>query len=193
MVAKVIELIVMTTTEFKISHTSIPGLLEIDITLQEDERGYFQEKFQKEKLIALGFPKDFIPVQQNISYNREVGVTRGLHAEPWEKFIGVVTGSIYGVFVDLRRGDNFGKKAAIVLDNTKAVFVPRGIANSFQTLEADTYYSYLVNAHWSPGSAEQYKSVNLADPDLAIVWPISLDKAIISDKDKKNPMLKDIK
>ena len=180
-------------TEFKITQTAIPGLLEIDITLIEDERGYFQEKFQKEKLVALGFPKSFAPVQQNISYNREVGVTRGLHAEPWEKYISVISGSIYGVFVDLRKGDSFGKKTAIVIDATKAVFVPQGVANSFQTLETDTYYSYLVNAYWSEENSNQYKFVNLADPDLAIDWPISLDKAIISEKDRKNPMLKDIK
>lgn len=180
------------TTEFKISQTAIPGLLEIDITLQEDARGYFQEKFQKEKLVALGFPEEFLPVQQNVSYNREVGVTRGFHAEPWEKYVSVISGSVYCAFVDLRKGDNFGKKIVIVIDNAKAVFVPLGVANSFQTLEADTYYSYLVNAHWSADMSEKYKSVNLADPELAIEWPISLDKSIISDKDKNHPMLKDI-
>ena len=80
-----------------------------------------------------------------------------------------------------------------IIDHSKAVFVPRGVANSFQTLEENTYYSYLVNAHWSPEKTAEYKFVNLADPDLAIKWPISLDKAIISDKDKSHPMLKDIK
>ncbi|MEJ0020965.1 MAG: dTDP-4-dehydrorhamnose 3,5-epimerase family protein [Candidatus Doudnabacteria bacterium] len=183
----------MATTEFKISQTAIPGLFEIDITLLEDERGYFQEKFQKEKLVALGFPKDFMPVQQNISYNRQVGVTRGFHAEPWEKYLEVISGSVYAVFLDLREGDNFGKKQAIVIDQNKAVFVPLGVANSFQTLEADTYYSYLVNAHWSSQKTSEYKFVNLGDPDLAVEWPISLAKAIISDKDRNHPMLKDIK
>lgn len=180
------------TTKYSIKKTPIAGLLEIDISLIEDARGYFQEKFQKEKLAALGFPESFIPVQQNISYNREVGVTRGFHAEPWEKYISVISGSIYGVFVDLRKGDNFGAKVVIVIDNAKAVFVPQGVANSFQTLEADTYYSYLVNAHWSQDLEDQYKSINLADPDLAIDWPISLDKAVVSEKDLHHPMLKDL-
>lgn len=182
----------MATAEFKIRQTEIPGLLEIDTTLIEDERGYFQEKFQKEKLEAQGFPKDFVPVQQNVSYNRQVGVTRGFHAEPWEKYLEVISGSVYAVFVDLRK-DNFGKKLAIMIDHNKAVFVPLGVANSFQTLEADTYYSYLVNAHWSAQKTSEYKFVNLADPDLAVEWPISLDKAIISDKDRNHPMLKDLK
>lgn len=183
----------ISTTEFKINKTAIPGLLEIDISLMEDARGWFQEKFQKEKLVALGLPKDFNPVQHNVSYNREVGVTRGMHAEPWQKYIGVISGEVYAVFVDLRKGESFGKKVVMVIDSTKTVFVPLGVANSFQTLEAETFYSYLVDRHWSPDLVGQYKSINLADPDLAIDWPISLDKAIISEKDLKNPMLKDVK
>ncbi len=179
------------TSEFKINKTAIPGLLEIDITAIEDERGYFQEKFQKEKLVAAGFPADFVPVQHNISYNKNAGVTRGIHLEPWEKYIGVIKGKIFTCFVDLRPGGNFGKKVEIIVDNKKTVFVPEGVGNSYQTLEPETIYSYLVNAHWSPTA--KYTFVNLADPDLAILWPISLDKAIISEKDKKHPMLKNLK
>lgn len=175
------------TTEFLIKKTEIPGLLEIDASLIGDSRGYFQEKFQKQKLVALGFPESFIPVQQNIAFNKEKGVTRGIHAEPWDKYISLVAGKIFAVFVDLRAGDNFGKKVMITLDPQKAFFVPLGVANSYQTLEADTYYSYLVNAHWSADKI--YKSVNLADPQLAIDWPIPLAQAIISQKDKQNPML----
>jgi dTDP-4-dehydrorhamnose 3,5-epimerase len=182
----------MDTTEFTIKQTEIPGLLEIDISLIEDARGWFQEKFQREKLIAAGFPENFLPVQQNVSYNKEVGVTRGLHAEPWDKYISVIRGDVFAAFVDLRK-ENFGLLVTLTLSPSKAVFVPKGVANSFQTLEPETYYSYLVNAHWSPEKAAEYKSVNLADPDLKISWPISLDKAIISDKDKKNPMLKEVK
>lgn len=178
------------TTQFAVKETAIPGLLEIDISMIEDARGWFQEKFQKEKLAALGMPASFVPVQQNVSYNPEVGVTRGLHAEPWDKYVSVIAGEVYAVFVDLRK-ENFGKKVAIVIDPSKAVFVPMGVANSYQTLEADTYYSYLVNDYWTPTAV--YKLVNLADPDLNIDWPISLDKAIVSEKDKKHPMLKDVK
>ncbi len=178
------------TTEFKIKQTAIPGLLEIDINLVEDERGYFQEKFQKEKLVAAGFPADFSPVQQNISYNKEAGVIRGIHAEPWDKYISTIRGKIFAAFVDLRPGSNFGKAVTIEVNPTKAVFVPRGVGNSYQTLEPEVYYQYLVNAHWSPTA--EYKSVNVADPDLKIAWPIGLDKAIVSDKDRANPMLKDI-
>jgi dTDP-4-dehydrorhamnose 3,5-epimerase len=179
------------TTEFKITTTEIPGLLLINISQIADDRGYFQEKYQKEKLVAAGFPSDFVPVQQNISFNKEAGVTRGFHAEPWDKFISVVAGKVFAAFVDLRPGVSFGNKVTIEVDEGVAVFVPRGIANSYQTLVANVYYSYLVNAHWSAEAL--YQAVNLADPDLNIAWPISLDKAIISEKDKQNPLLKDIK
>jgi dTDP-4-dehydrorhamnose 3,5-epimerase len=182
----------MATTEFKIKQTEIPGLLEIEITKLEDPRGWFQEKFQQQKLVDQGFPANFLPVQQNISFNKEVGVTRGIHAEPWEKYIGVITGKIHAVYVDLRK-DNFGKKVEIVVDENRAVFIPRGVANSFQTLTANTFYSYLVNDHWAEGQDDNYKFINLSDPVLAINWPIALDKAIISEKDKNHPMLSDIK
>ncbi len=180
------------TTEFTIKKTEIPGLLEIDISLVEDERGYFQEKFQREKLVAAGLPEDFKIIQQNISYNKEVGIIRGIHAEPWDKYVSVISGKVFGVYVDLRPGETFGKKVEILIDDKKAVFVPNGVGNSYQTLEPNTYYSYLINAHWSADKVSEYKSINPTDPDLAIQWPISLDESILSDKDRKNPFLKDI-
>ncbi len=180
-----------TTTEFKIKQTEIPGLLEIDISLVEDSRGYFQEKFQKAKLVAAGLLDEFVPVQHNVSYNKEAGVTRGFHAEPWEKYISIISGKAFGAYVDLRPGKSFGKVVTIQLNPTKAVFLSRGIANAFQTLSTEVYYSYLVNAHWSPTG--KYQSVNLADPEIGVTWPINLKDAIISDKDKSLPMLKDIK
>ncbi len=179
------------TTQFTIKKTAIEGLLEIDISLVEDARGYFQEKYQREKLVAAGLPSDFVPVQQNISFNKEVGVTRGIHAEPWEKYVSLIAGKAHAVFVELRKEQNFGTTVEIELTPGKAVFVPRGVGNSFQTLEPNTYYQYLVSEHWSPTG--KYVAVNLSDEELAIQWPISLDKAIISEKDKQHPMLKDLK
>ncbi|MGE5392323.1 MAG: dTDP-4-dehydrorhamnose 3,5-epimerase family protein [Candidatus Saccharibacteria bacterium] len=178
------------TTAYAVTPTAIPGLLLVEISSVEDDRGWFQEKYQKEKLTAAGLPAGFQPVQQNISFNREPGVTRGLHAEPWEKYVSVVRGKVFAAYVDLRAGDHFGKTVTVTIDPGKAVFVPRGVANSFQTLEPETYYSYLVNSHWSPDA--RYVSVNLADPDLGIVWPIPLAGAVISDKDRKHPQLKNI-
>lgn len=177
------------TTEFKIRKTEIPGLLEIDISEITDPRGYFQEKFQREKLVAAGFPESFQVVQQNISFNNESGTLRGIHAEPWDKYITVISGKIFGAWVDLRK-ENFGKLVTIEIDQNKAVFVPRGVANAYQTLVPDVYYCYLVNDHWKPDGI--YKSIDPFDPELKILWPINLDHSIVSDKDKSNPKLREV-
>ena len=129
-------------------------------------------------------------VQNNFSFNAEKGVTRGLHAEPWEKFISLANGKVFGAWVDLRKGDSFGQVLSLEITPEIAVFVPRGVANGYQTLEPNVTYTYLVNAHWSPEA--QYQAVNLFDPELKINWPISQDQAIISEKDAGNPMLKDV-
>jgi dTDP-4-dehydrorhamnose 3,5-epimerase len=181
----------METTIYKVAQTSIKGLLDIDVSLMEDNRGWFQEKFQKQKLVEQGFPKEFVPVQHSLSYNKTAGITRGIHAEPWDKYISVITGKILAVFVDLRQ-NNFGKVHAIEVTPAKAVFVPKGVGNSFQTLVDETYYTYLVNAHWSEDAISRYRFVNLADPDLDIAWQIPLSQAVISERDKKHPLLKDV-
>src|SRR5690242_10973689 len=96
------------TTEFTPRQTAIPGLLIFDVSYPSDDRGYFQEKFQKAKLVAAGLPESFNIVQNSISYNKDAGVIRGFHAEPWDKYISVVTGKVFSAFVDLRKGDSFG-------------------------------------------------------------------------------------
>jgi len=174
----------------KVSETIIPGLYEIDLVIHGDSRGWFKENYQREKMEALGLPY-FEVVQNNFSFNQERGVTRGLHAEPWEKFISVASGSIFGVWVDLRQGDGFGKVLTFEINPGKAVFVPRGVANGYQTLEKNITYTYLVNSHWSADL--NYGAVNLYDPDIAINWPIPKSEAIISEKDAVHPLLKDIK
>jgi dTDP-4-dehydrorhamnose 3,5-epimerase len=181
------------TTEFTRHDTEIPGLIIFDVTSVGDERGYFQEKYQKAKLVTAGLPAGFNVVQNSISYNKETGVTRGFHAEPWDKYISVVTGKVFAAYVDLRVGDGFGKVVTLEIDPNIAVFLPRGVANAFQTLEPNTYYLYSVNAHWSADNYDNYSFVNLADPTLNIQWPIGLDNAIISDRDHTHPPLTDVK
>src|SRR3989344_6813308 len=169
--------------------TPIPGFFEIDLVVHGDNRGWFKENYQKAKMEALGLPT-FEVVQNNFSYNEEVGATRGLHAEPWEKFISVANGRVFGAWVDLRAGDSFGKVLTIEITPDKAVFVPRGVANGYQTLEANVTYPCLVNAHWSPDVI--YTSVHPFAPELGINWPIPKDQAILSDKDKVNPLLQEV-
>lgn len=169
--------------------TPIPGLTIWELPVHGDNRGWFKENWQREKMTALGLP-DFGPVQNNISFNDAAGTTRGIHAEPWDKFVSVATGRIFGAWVDLREGPTFGTVFTAELDPSRAVFVPRGVGNAFQTLLPDTAYVYLVNDHYSIDA--HYVSVNLADETLAIEWPIPLDRAELSAKDRAHPALADI-
>jgi len=169
-----------------VNATPIDGLTIWELPVHGDNRGWFKENWQCDKMAALGLP-DFGPVQNNISFNDVAGTTRGIHAEPWDKFVSVVTGRIFGAWVDLRPGPAFGTVFTAELDPSRAVFVPRGVGNAFQTLEPNTAYSYLVNDHYS--AAAQYAAVNLADETLAIAWPIPLDRAELSAKDRAHPRL----
>lgn len=177
--------------ELKVTKTNIPGLLVFDLPVHGDNRGWFKENWQRAKMTALGLP-DFGPVQNNISFNAKKGVTRGIHAEPWDKYISIATGEIFGAWVDLRPGDSFGQVFTTRLDPSKAIYVPRGVGNSFQALQDGTAYTYLVNAHWSLEQKKTYTFVNLADPELNIQWPIPLVDSERSEADLHHPMLKDL-
>ncbi|MFJ6548399.1 MULTISPECIES: bifunctional dTDP-4-dehydrorhamnose 3,5-epimerase family protein/NAD(P)-dependent oxidoreductase [unclassified Microbacterium] len=169
--------------------TPIPGLVVFELPVHGDSRGWFKENWQREKMVGLGL-EDFGPVQNNISFNDAVGTTRGIHAEPWDKWVSVATGRIFGAWVDLREGPSFGAVFTTELDPSRAIFVPRGVGNSYQTLEPDTAYTYLVNDHWSPDAS--YSFLNLADETAAIEWPIPLSEVEISEKDKAHPRLADV-
>ena len=169
--------------------TSIEGLLVVDLVVNGDARGWFKENWQREKMIVLGLP-DFHPVQQNVSYNEEAGVTRGIHAEPWNKLVSIAAGRIFGAWVDLREGPGFGKVFTIEMGPETAVFVPRGVGNSYQTLEPGTAYAYLVDDHWSPEA--EYTFLNLADETAAVPWPIPLEESVRSDKDLAHPRLAEV-
>lgn len=174
-----------------VTETPIPGLVVLDLPVHGDARGWFKENWQREKMTAAGVDlPDFGPVQNNVSFNDAVGTTRGIHAEPWDKYVSVATGRIFGAWVDLREGPTFGAVYTTELDPSRAIFVPRGVGNSYQTLEADTAYTYLVNDHWSPDAT--YTFLNLADETAGIAWPIPLDQVEISEKDKQHPRLADV-
>jgi dTDP-4-dehydrorhamnose 3,5-epimerase/reductase len=128
------------------NETPIPGLMIWELPVHGDNRGWFKENWQREKMVAAGLP-DFEPVQNNVSFNDVVGTTRGIHAEPWDKFVSVANGRIFGAWVDLRSGPSFGSVFTAEVDPSRAVYVPRGVGNAFRTLEPNTAYVYLVSDH----------------------------------------------
>lgn len=177
------------STDVTLEHSPIPGLVVLRSPVHHDSRGWFLENWQRAKATAVGLP-DFGPVQNNVSFNLERGTTRGIHAEPWDKLISVVAGRVFAAWVDLRAGASFGTTFSLELEPGIAVFTPRGVGNSYQTLEDHSVYSYLVNDHWHPGIA--YPALHLGDPTAAIAWPIPLADAEVSDKDRANPYLDEI-
>ncbi|MDR1447805.1 MAG: bifunctional dTDP-4-dehydrorhamnose 3,5-epimerase family protein/NAD(P)-dependent oxidoreductase [Candidatus Ancillula sp.] len=196
--------------ELKVMTTSIDGLLVLDLPIHGDKRGWFKENWQRAKMANVGNVlqvakkntdeknakvPDFEIVQNNISFNANKGTTRGIHAEPWDKYISIATGEIFGAWVDLRAGSKtYGEVFTARLDPSKAIFVPRGVGNSFQALVDNTAYTYLVNAHWSASAQGDYTFVNLADEKLNIKWPIELNSSEveISQKDKEHPKFADV-
>ena len=172
----------------------IPGMLEFDIPVHGDNRGWFKENFQKEKMLPLGFPNSFFSedkLQNNVSFSRK-NVLRGLHAEPWDKYISVAdNGRVLGAWVDLREGESFGNVYQTEIDASKGIFVPCGVANGFQVLSDVVAYSYLVNDYWALELKPKYAFVNYADPTLGIKWE-DVTNAEVSDADKNHPLLKDV-
>ena len=173
---------------------AIPGMIEFDIPVHGDNRGWFKENFQKEKMLPLGFPESFFKenkLQNNVSLSRK-GVLRGLHAEPWDKYISVAdNGRVLGSWVDLREGDSFGHVYQMIIDASKGIYVPRGVANGFQVLSDTVSYSYLVNDYWALDLKPKYAFVNYADPALGIEWD-DVEHAEVSEADKNHPLLKDV-
>ena len=176
------------------SITAIPGMMEFDIPVHGDNRGWFKENFQKEKMLPLGFPKEFFKddkLQNNVSLSRK-GVLRGLHAEPWDKYISVAdNGKVLGAWVDLREGNSFGNVYQTIIDASKGIYVPRGVANGFQVLSDTVAYSYLVNDYWALELKPKYAFMNYADPTLGIIWD-DVANAEVSEADKNHPLLKDV-
>jgi dTDP-4-dehydrorhamnose 3,5-epimerase len=169
----------------KVRECSIAGLYEITLDVNVDDRGSFREAYQREKLLALGLP-DLGVVQWNISTNTARGTLRGIHAEPWDKYIHVIAGEAFAAIVDLRvDSPTFKQYEQFTLTPDNAIFVSRGLGNSYQTLTDGVVYGYLVNQHWSPEA--QYTLISYRDPELSIPWPVS--PAIVSEKDESHPPL----
>ena len=171
--------------------TSLKDVFLIKTRVFDDERGFFMENYAKNKFKEAGIDVDF--VQDNHSMSVTKGVLRGLHFQIGEKaqakLVRVTRGAAYDVVVDLRKNSpTFGKWEGFELaaDNFLMLFVPRGFAHGFCTLEDYTEFQYKCDNFYAP---ESEGGLLWNDPDLKIYWPIK--DPILSDKDQKHPPFKD--
>lgn len=172
----------------KFEEAPIQGIWIITPYILEDKRGYFMESFLKEELIKRIGPIDFIQENESMSH---FGVTRGLHfqKEPYaqSKYIRVVEGEIFDVAVDIRENSpTRGKIFYITLNSAdkKQLFISKGFAHGFCVLSSRAIVQYKTDMRYNPQAEGVFR---FDSPGLNIPWPLSPDKMILSDKDRKAP------
>ena len=180
--------------KFAISRTAIPGVMLIEPKRFGDHRGFFSETYSRDALRLAGFDREF--VQDNHSLSERPGTLRGLHFQsaPFaqDKLVRCVRGAIFDVAVDIRKGSpTFGSHVAVELsdENWRQLLIPRGFAHGFLTLTPACEVVYKVTA---PYSADHDLGVAFDDPALAIAWPTSTDRLVVSEKDRRHPRLADL-
>jgi dTDP-4-dehydrorhamnose 3,5-epimerase len=159
-----------------------------------DDRGWFEERYRTDVLQAAGIQDLF--VQENISFSAQRGTVRGLHfqARPsaQAKLIGVLTGAILDVAVDLRRSSStYGRHVSVLMNAAlgQLLYVPVGFAHGFCTLENNTLVTYKTTAYYDPAAD---RSLAWNDAALDIQWPVSAAYATLSPKDRAAPSLADL-
>jgi dTDP-4-dehydrorhamnose 3,5-epimerase len=175
----------------KIIETGIKDLVLIQPCVYKDTRGYFFESFNQSVLHEAGI--SFSPVQDNESKSSK-GVIRGLHYQlnPYAqaKLIRVVAGKIYDVTLDIRKDSaTFGKWFGIELDSEtkQQLLVPAGFAHGFSVLSDSAVIQYKCDNLYNP----QYeRGISINDPVLNIDWKLESLIPVISEKDLKNPAMK---
>lgn len=173
--------------------TRIPEVKRIVPKRHGDARGWFSETFRVDALERAGILVPF--VQDNQSFSAPQGTVRGLHfqipPQPQAKLIRVLSGAILDVAVDIRPDSpTYRQSVALRLDaeGGEQLFIPHGFAHGFCTLTPDVMVAYKVDSYYSPAHD---RAILWNDPDLGLDWPVGEDEAILSDKDRKAPRLRD--
>ena len=174
----------------KYSKTTLGGVLIIEPKIIEDNRGFFMECYVERELIEINIETRF--VQDNHSLSKAKGTVRGLHYQlppkAQSKLVRVVRGAIVNIVVDIRQGSpTFGKWLGVELsaDNRRQLYIPKGFANGYCTLEPDTEVCYKVDEYYAP---EQDRAILWNDEDLGIDWPV--DDPVLSGRDRSAPSFK---
>lgn len=174
----------------KVIQTDLPGCVVFEPRVFSDDRGFFFETFNHDRLREHGLQPTF--VQGNTSLSRQ-GVLRGLHYQwpnPQGKYMSVVEGEVWDVAVDIRRGSpHFGRWSAVRLsaENKRHLWIPEGFAHGFVTLSEQAVFTYLCTATYDPDADA---SLRWDDPRLAIDWPVA--SPLLSPKDARAPLLEDV-
>lgn len=176
-----------------VTETKLTDVKIIEPAVFGDHRGFFTESYSEKEFKDAGI--DFAFIQDNHSLSSEPGVLRGLHFQKGQaaqtKLIRVVTGAVLDVIVDIRKGSpTYGEWEGYILSasNHRQLLVPKGYAHGFMTLTDNVNFLYKCDNYYN---AEADGGIAFDDPELAITWPIDHAKAILSEKDKHHPTLKE--
>lgn len=178
----------------QVTATAIPEVKLITPVRHQDNRGFLSEVFNQRSLSEGGINDTF--VQENHTYSISAGTVRGLHYQappsPQAKLVRVLKGAIFDVAVDVRKtSETFGQHVGVELntDNWSQLYIPEGFAHGFCTLEPDTEIAYRASSYWAP---DLDCGIAWDDPDLAIPWPVDPANAVLSEKDRGLPPLREI-
>jgi dTDP-4-dehydrorhamnose 3,5-epimerase len=170
------------------------GPVLVEPVVHGDERGFFVETFRKSELPDLGLHDGLEFIQENHSRSRR-GVLRGMHVQigsGMAKLVRCARGAILDVIVDVRRGSpsQGGWEAFELTDaNHHQLLVPVGFAHGFCVTSDVADVIYKQTAYYDP---ELERGIAYNDPDVGISWPIAREEMIVSDRDAKAPLLRDI-
>lgn len=173
-----------------VTELSLPGVLLVEPPEFKDNRGFFMETWHQKKYSDAGIDKPF--VQGNRSHSVK-GVLRGLHyqlAHPQGKLVFVITGKIFDVAVDIRRGSPTFSQwtgAELSMENRRQIYIPEGFAHGFVVLSDFADVIYKCTDFYAPG--DEY-GILWSDPDIGIDWPVP--SPVLSEKDRMAPFLKQV-